>query len=62
MNSMAVTHDDRYIRLSAFFKIPLLAKGLPRLLTMRLTGVVNGNSLVETLDWLAYSTRRYIVC
>ena len=31
-------------------------------ITMRLTGVVNCNSLVETLDWLAYSTRRYIVC
>ena len=34
MNLMAVTHDDSYIRLSAFFKIPLLAQGLPRLLTM----------------------------
>ena len=34
MNSMAVTHDDSYMRLSAFFKIPLLAQGLTRLLTM----------------------------
>ena len=34
MNLMAVTHDDSYICLSAFFKIPLLAQGLPRLLTM----------------------------
>ena len=34
MNSMAVTHVDSYIRLSAFFKIPLLAQGLARLLTM----------------------------
>ena len=34
MNSMAVTHDDSYIRLSASFKILLLAKGLPRLLNM----------------------------
>ena len=34
MNSMAVTHDDSYICLSAFFKIPLLAQGFPGLLTM----------------------------
>ena len=34
MNSMAVNHDDSYMRLSAFFKIPLLAQGLTRLLIM----------------------------
>ena len=34
MNSMAVTHDDSYIHLSAFFKILLLAQGFTRLLTM----------------------------
>ena len=34
MNSMAITHDNRYIHLSAFFKILLLAQELPRLLTM----------------------------
>ena len=32
-------------------------------ITMRLTRVVNGDHLVETLDWLALcSTQRYIVC
>ena len=34
MNSMAVTHGDSYVRLSAFLKIPLLAQELTRLLTM----------------------------
>ena len=34
INSMTVTHDDSYMRRSAFFKIPLLAQGLTRLLTM----------------------------